>query len=229
MVTPNQSNVYAMQGLERKGFQMSNQRQHRRSLTMRSIGLTSGAFVMLSTFLPCGCSKPREQGYFPEDHYGLRQEYSVESSGPLSGARKGRVVFWIDGKKTINGKAYFKEVTVISGIPGAGAAIQYRRWDSQGIHTIDGDDETQTEYLDTPLPINVGDAWTVKKPKGEAKYRAEAIEPLDLPDRKYDRCLKLAYQDHAGSGYSYYAPGLGQVKGVIQGRGVTVTFTLDSR
>jgi hypothetical protein len=209
---------------------MNSQRQRVRALIVRFVKRIKAAsiycLVAPSMFLPCGCSKPAEPGYFPEDHYGLRLEYALMSSGQLSGVGRGRLVFRVDGQKVINGKTYFKEVVEISGIPGASSVTQYRRWDPQGIHTIEGSDETLTEYLETPFPVNVGDSWTAKRPKGEVQYHADKIEPVQLPDRRLVRCLKLSYQDRAGTGCSYYAPGIGQVAGVIQRPGVRVEFVL---
>jgi hypothetical protein len=211
---------------------MNNQWQRVRALMVQYVQLIRSASILglvtLSTSLPCGCSKPAEKGYFPEDRYGLKQEYTLVSSGPRAGVRKGRLVFLVEGKKTIHGKEYFREVTEISGIPGAKSLIQYRRWDQHGIYVIDGVDQTQTDYLETPLPVKVGDSWTVKSTRGEVEYHAEKIETIQLPGRKYENCLKLSYQDQAGSGCSYYAPGIGQVAGVLQRQGVTVEMALNN-
>ena len=156
--------------------------------------------------LPLGCSKPIAEEYFAAPRDGARREYALEYSAPLLGVQKGRVASRIDGTERINGKPYFKEVAVFSGIPGMPAQIRYVRNDRDGIHVIEGNDNTKTEYLEIPFPVKVGNTWIVKKPKGEIHYRAEAIETLQLFDRKYDRCLKISYSGPHGEGYSYTAP-----------------------
>jgi hypothetical protein len=187
------------------------------------------AIAVSIVFLASGCSKPTGEEYFPELRDGARREYTIEYSALLVGVQKGRLAYRIDGTETINGKTYFKEVAVFSGISGAPAQTRYVRRDKQGTYAIDGDDKTRTEYLETPFPVQVGNSWTVKKPKGESHYRAEAIETLQLFDRKYDRCLKISFSGPEGEGYSYSAPGIGEVKGVFKGSGVTMEFTLDKQ
>jgi len=175
------------------------------------------------------CAKPGEQEYFPPLRDGAKREYSVQCATLVAGVLQGRLVWRIDGSEAVNGKTYFKEVRVTTGIPGVPAQLRYLRRDEQGIHAIDGNDKTRTEYLEVPFPVKVGNSWTVKSQDGETRFRAEAIETLRLSDRKYDRCLKVSYKSAKGEGYSYFAPAIGDVKGVIKASGVTVEYALDKR
>ena len=189
----------------------------------------TAAIAICLLLMASGCSKPTGEEYYPAPHDGARREYTIDYSALLVGVQKGRLAYRIDGTETINGKTYFKEIAVISGIPGVPAQTRYLRRDNLGMYAIDGDDKTKTEYLETPFPVQVGNSWTVKEPKGERHYRTEAIETLELFDRKYDRCLKVSCSSPEGEGYSYIAPGIGEVKGVFSGNGVTIEFTLDKR
>ena len=185
--------------------------------------------LAMSAVALSGCSTPQGGEYFPPSRDGSRREYSFEYSDPLMGTEKGRIAYRIDGTERINGNTYFKEVAVVSGVPGVLVQTRYVRRDKDGIHVIDGEDNTKADYLETPFPVKVGSSWTVKKPKGETHYRAEAIESLQLLDRRYDRCLKLSYTGQNGQGYSYSAPGIGEVKGVANESGATMEAVLDKR
>jgi hypothetical protein len=146
---------------------------------------------------------------------------------PVGGAQKGRLAVRGEGTETINGKVYSKVVTVTSGIPGVPPQVRYERRDKNGLYAIDADDSTKTEYLDAPLPVRVGSTWTTKSAKGEVHYRAEAIEASQLFDRTYEKCLKISFSKSDSEGYTYYAPGVGQVKSVVKSNGVTIELTLD--
>jgi hypothetical protein len=180
-----------------------------------------------------GCSKPKEEDeYFPPPRDGSKKEYTFEMSDiHFPGViQKGRIASKYDGTETINGKIYFKEVIAYSGIPGMPAQIHYIKRDKDGMHAIDGDDNTKTEYLVTPFPVKVGNSWTVKTTKGETHYKADVIETLQLFDRKYDRCLKISWENSDGHGYVYRAPRIGQVKAVYgYENGKTIDVVLDKQ
>ena len=174
-----------------------------------------------------GCSKPKGAEYFPELRDGASKVYSIEYNVPPTGVQKGRLAIRVDGTETINGKSYSKELTVPSGIPGAPTQTRFVRRDKTGIYAINGDDSTKTEYLEIPLPVQVGSSWTSKSPRGELHYRAEAIEAAQLFDRSYENCLKVSFTSSVGEGYACHAPGLGMVRSVIKASGVTMELTLD--
>jgi len=159
-------------------------------------------------------SKQDGEEYFLEPPIGARWEYSLENMVPFLGVQKGKVLRRVDGEETINGKTYFKTVTVFSGIPGRESYHYYWRKGPDGLYEIDGTD--LPEYLDTPLPLTVGMNWTVQYPNEQQKCSAEAIETVELFDRKYENCLKISFAGEGYSGYSYYAPDVGLVKRVIK-------------
>lgn len=192
---------------------------------MKAINITTVCLVLFAF----GCSKQPEDEYFPEIRDGSQREYSMEYSVLSVGVQKGRIAYRIDGTETIDGMVYYQEIGVISGIPGMPAITQFTRRDKQGIHVIDGNDKTKSEYLAIPFPIKVGNSWTANRHDGEYHYRAEAIETLQLFDRKYERCLKITFSGPGVEGYSYLAPGVGEVKGVFSGSGFTMEYTLDKK
>src|SRR5262245_25315804 len=108
--------------------------------------------LLLVTFY--GCSGGPNKDYFPY-HDGARWEYAVEAMVPFSGVQKGKVISRVDGEETINGKKYYKLVTVYSGIPGAEAEVLYLRKAKDGIYKIDGKYKDNPEYLLVPLPLAV--------------------------------------------------------------------------
>lgn len=186
------------------------------------------------TLLISGCAPQEREDYFPTERDGDHREYSVEIRTPFAGVLKGRMARRIDGTETINGKKYFKEVTVTSGLPGIPADFSYFRRDKMGMHVIDGDDNTKTEYTAIPFPLKVGTSWTHRTPDGDQHYKAEGIETLQLFDRKYERCLKVSYMgksmEKSLKGYSYNCRGVGQIKKVIEVPGAwRMEFVLDKR
>ena len=181
------------------------------------------------TLLISGCAPQEGEEYFPPERDGDHQEYSLEYLAPFAGLQKGRMATRIDGTETINGKEYFKQVQVISGIPGFPPSFTYIRRDKKGIHAIDGDDNTKTEYTEIPFPLKAGSSWTARTPDGDRHSKAEGIETLQLFDRKYERCLKVSYREKNVEGYSYYCPGVGEIKGVMKVSGVTMEYVLDKR
>jgi hypothetical protein len=170
-----------------------------------------------------------DQKYFPDLRDGLERRYSVEYVIALAGSRKGVFVFRVDGKVTINGKSYFKDILVPSGIPGAEPEVTYIRRAKDGLYAIDEKDATKTEYLQTPFPLSLGMEWTVKTSEKTSRYKVETIDTLQLIDRKYDKCLKISYREGQIEGTSYYAPGIGEVRGVGKGPGFTMDYTLEER
>ena len=186
------------------------------------------------TLLISGCAPQEGEEYFPLERDGDHREYSVMFLAPTVGVLKGRMATRIDGTETINGNKYLKQVEVISGLPEFPANFTYFRRDKKGIHIIDGDGNTKTEYTAIPFPLKVGTSWTVRNPNDYRQYRAEGIETLELFDRKYERCLKVSYMgksmEKSLKGYSYNCPGVGQIKKVIEVPGAwRMEFVLDKR
>lgn len=173
----------------------------------RASYLTVAVFLVLSA-----CAKQQGEEYFPKASNGALWAYVFLYDSP-KGTHKGNIGVRIDGEETIHGKKYYREVTVVLGNPEP--EICYKRRAKEGIYRIDGKHKDQPEYLVTPFPLKVGDTWTVEAPDGRTTYRAENIEPVKVPNRTYENCLKVSFQGMRGSvhcdGTYYLAPGVGEV------------------
>lgn len=175
------------------------------------------------------CVREKDEAYFPEPSHGSRWEYNVEYS-TLAGVQRASMVVSIDGEEVLGGKEYYKQVAVVSGIPGVEPEITYGRWALEGVYVIDGKYKQMPEYLAVPFPVAVGSTWTAQAHTGTTTYRVAGIETLYLPGGKYDDCLKVSYESNAGGthsvGTTYYAKGVGQVRLSTTVRGVTIEYTL---
>lgn len=158
------------------------------------------------------CAKQKGEEYFPEASNGALWQYALNYESPTEKSN-GNMVIRIDGEETINGKNYYKEVTAILGNPHP--EICYKRNTKEGIYRIDGKHKDKPEYLVTPFPLKVGNSWTVKTPDGFIRYQAQKIVPVNMPNRKYENCLRISFQGERESmhceGLSFLAPGIGEV------------------
>jgi hypothetical protein len=146
---------------------------------------------------------------------GAMWEYDVEEQDGAQPVQKGTIVQWIEGQEDINGKPYFKRLTVVTGIQGMGElGPLYFRQDTKGIYVFNKKRPALGESLALPDPPLVGAAWT----NGKAEVRVEGQEDVHLAGQTYSRCLKVRekrsdkYTDEQHD--TYYAPGVGQVKRV---------------
>jgi hypothetical protein len=178
------------------------------------------------------------EAYFPLSEGG-RWEYSIEFSLENSDVKKGRAVMKIDGQEVINGQKYYKYITTYFGLPGPQGDVSYYRSAKEGIYKIESTKKDAPELLITPFPIALDSTWTVIKPEGSTHYRVEGVESVELPDQKYENCLKISYEwDTKNSsergylkGISYRARGIGEIKSTAVYKGkesYTLTFTLGS-
>lgn len=191
--------------------------------------VTSTSIVIISFFVLASCTK-QENDYFSM-HDGARWEYSIEMLIRGRGIQKAKSVDRVDGIENINGKEYYKVVSVTSGIPGAEPETNYYRRTKDGIYKISGKHKDYPEYMITPFPISVGNKWAVQEPEGLFHYTIESIETAELFDRKYENCLKISfegnYQSQSAKGYSYEAKNIGTVKSVFETDLVTIEYTLE--
>jgi hypothetical protein len=193
---------------------------------------TPMALALSVTVVLTGCAPSTGAEYFPQARIGSHFEYSVEYSAPGAGVHNARMVSSVVGKETIQGREYYKIVSVFSGLPGVDEQIQYLRWTPEGVYAIDGTSKDKPEYLDTPLPIAAGSSWLSQGPNTRTRYKAVGTESVAIVDRTYKKCLKVSFtQDVAGGnneGTAYSAPNVGMVKLILHtDNGVSMTFMLE--
>jgi len=186
-------------------------------------------FIVLLILFACSKQQPGEI-YFPKASNGTQWEYLLKYTTP-GGVYKGRMIIRINGEETINGKTYYKQVTLTSGIPGEKPHISFNRRTKEGIYKIDENNNARPEYLVTPFPIKVGTTWTARTSDGQTRYQAEKIETVELDNRQYKNCLKMSFQADKKmqhfDGFSYLAPGVGEVYTILNFGEVKVEYALD--
>jgi hypothetical protein len=176
------------------------------------------------------CSK-QQQGeiYFPKASNGAQWVYGLRYSTP-AGEQMGGMLIRIGNEETINGKKYYKQITLTKGVPGAETHVSYNRRTKEGIYKIDESTTDRREYLTTPFPVKVGSTWTALTSDGQTRYKAEKLETLELNDKKYVNCLKVSFQAEKGSqhfeGISYFAPGIGEVYSLLSFGEVKVDYAI---
>lgn len=130
--------------------------------------------VIVACLLLCGsCGGSTE--YFPLSA-GAEWEYSVDYVGFFGTPQKGKVATRIENTETINGKTYYKVVTVSSGIPGYENSSKCYRRDDDGIYEFDG---TQ-DQLFLPLPLETGRTWTVNDGNQTWTFHVDGVETAHL-------------------------------------------------
>lgn len=195
---------------------------------------------MLKQYLPViliflalsACSKHEQKQnevYFPEPTKGAQWEYGLRYTTP-SGVQMGGMLIRIGDDETINGKTYYKQFTLTKGVPGAETHVSYNRRTKEGIYKIDENSPDKREYLTTPFPVKVGNTWTAQISGGQTQYKAEKLDTVELNNKKYTNCLKVTFQAEKGSqhfeGYSYFAPGIGEVYSMMSFGDVTIDYAL---
>ena len=185
--------------------------------------------IIVMLLVLSACSKQQGEEFFPKATNGAQWEYAVRYSTP-AGVHMGKISISVGGEETINGKTYHKQTTITSGIPNAESHISYSRRSKEGIYQIDENNISRPEYLVTPFPVEVGNIWTAQSSDRKTQYRAEKIETLELNDRKYENCLKISFQIEKGlqhvEGFSYFAPGIGEVYSLLNLGEVKVDYAL---
>ena len=186
--------------------------------------------LCLVTLLMIGCSGQDGKTYFPlreTSTWEYTTEYLISAGWRGSHASTGRTVVRIDGMETINGKKYYKVVSVTTGIPGVEPEINYYRKTSDGIYIVSQRYRDLPEQLYFPASIEIGTTWNVQNPESDFRYLIKDIADAELIDQKYANCLKIelngtVYDEELGSmrvnGVSYYAPSVGLVKTDMEGQ-----------
>jgi hypothetical protein len=166
------------------------------------------------------CSKKPQEGenYFPKTSKGARWEYGIRFSTP-AGVKMGGMLISIGDDETINGKTYYKQITLTKGVPGPETHVSYNRRSKEGIYKIDMNAPDKREYLTTPFPLKVGSTWSTETSGGKTQYKAEKLETIELNKTKYENCLKVSVQVDKGmqhfEGVTFFAPGIGEVYSLL--------------
>jgi hypothetical protein len=166
------------------------------------------------------CSKKEQEGekYFPKTSKGARWEYGIRFSS-MEGVKMGGMLISIGDDETINGKKYYKQITLTKGVPGPGTHVSYNRRSKEGIYKIDMNSPDKREYLTTPFPLKVGSTWSTETSGGKTQYTAEKLETIELNNKKYENCLKVSVKVDKGmqhfEGFSFFAPEIGEVYSIL--------------
>ena len=195
-----------------------------------SFAAIAAALVILTGCAGTLVKTPVSDDYYPELKKGQQWEYSLEYTTPSAGLQKGTILVSVDGYEEINNKRYFRAVTSFSGISNLDASLTYYRKSPEGIHKIYGRHINVPEFVEIPFPMAIGQTWTVTDPDGPLEYTAEGLETVKTPYQTYQNCLKVSFrsQDRSAGyeGYSYHAPGVGEVKMVMKLNGSRVEYVL---
>src|SRR5262249_11027295 len=143
--------------------------------------------------------------------------------------QNGKAVISIDGKRTINGKSYYKQHWVYSGLDWDNE-VRYLRRGKEGIYCLYGQEalgvdkvkpELVTECLLIPLAMGVGKTWDEREANGDMlQYKAEAVETVTVGGKTYPGCLKITSKWSSKAPFvesneetvRYMAPKVGMVK-----------------
>jgi hypothetical protein len=166
-----------------------------------------------------------DESYFPVPGGGDRWEYADEQG------EAGSVVRY-EGEETIQGTHYLKRATAYSGLPEYPSTREYVRYTPKGIYAL-GTGKSTPERLWWPLPMEVGDTWSIGiggDPNKRLQFTVEANEAAVLPDRTYEDCLKVVARAEGVPESEYHevyylAPGIGPVRHVIKYDGGQRTFS----
>ena len=171
----------------------------------------------LILFLP-SCVGQEKKDYFPLVG-GSRWEYEGEmlNDGKLS---KVKISSFIDEQETIHGEKFHKIVSVFDFT--SEPQINYVRKTQDGIYLVAEEYKAKTEILSVPLPLELGNTWTVNSPEEKGEYSIVARETVYLFDKQYAHCFKIIFKGTV-RGFDtkrtqYFAPNVGLVKQIISGK-----------
>jgi hypothetical protein len=184
----------------------------------RPVATAIFSLLVAVQFAVCDRSRAADADYFPVPPVGSQREYSIVTTNASGDLEKEKSTVRVVAEVEIKGHRYLKEATVISGIAGSPASINYLRYSKDGMYLIPEDDKGGPEKRCVPFPISVGKTWSYSQgASGLIRCKAESIEDVHLPGRIIKRCLEITERskDYNGgdkTGRTYYAPGLGIVK-----------------
>ncbi|HYX72217.1 MAG TPA: hypothetical protein VE732_05560, partial [Nitrososphaera sp.] len=160
------------------------------------------------------CAQNGGKNYFPLAD-GAKWDYVGNFSTASGKQFSVHMTSRVEGETLINGKRYFKFVTMsdFSGVPEVGRQIEdvrYYRVGKDGIYVRPGSDTDKPELLEMPTPIPIDVKWL----SGATEVRAEHVGNIKVNSHEYMDCLKVTYKmaDGVKVTENYLAPGVGIVK-----------------
>jgi len=174
-------------------------------------------FLALSFFLVT-CAQQGEKDYFPVS-VTSRWEYEGEmlNYGKFS---RIKIASFIDGEKILHGKKYYRMVSVFDFTQEP--QISYLRKTQDGIYLVEEEYKDKSEILSVPLPLKLGNTWTVNSAEEKGEYSILSRETVYLFDKQYAHCFKIIFKG-TFRGFDtertqYFAPNVGLVKQIISGK-----------
>lgn len=169
-----------------------------------------------------------EQDVYNPLAVGLRWDVDVEITPPGGKKIQGKAVREITGAQEINGGNYFVVTTTFSDLPGMDELTIYRRKSTRGIYAINALDKSKQEYLETVLPLTVGQTWQTVIFGMTITSTVEGKESVKIDDKTYENCMRISYKSSDGklNGTFYQAPDVGNVLETTSVDGKTLKFTL---
>ena len=172
------------------------------------------ALILLLT----SCLGQEKKDYFPLlDSSRWEYEGEMLNYGKLS---KVKISSFIDGLEIIHGEKYYKIVSVFDFT--SEPQINYVRKTQDGIYLVAEEYKTKKEVLSVPLPLELGNTWTVNSPEEKGEYSILSRETVYLFDKQYAHCFKIIFKGTI-RGFDtertqYFAPNVGLVKQIISGK-----------
>lgn len=190
--------------------------------------LSASIALLVAASLAPGC-RGNSKGFMPLET-GRKTVYEVEYSTGLGGVQRAEAVMRIDETKTIDGKEYFRVVTAITGVPGHEPEVYYQRFAADGLHELHYVGGRPVDYLQTPWPLEVGQAWLVNAAGIEMTCRVDARTPAILPEKTYDDAYKISCygsrNGHRFKDQTYLVEGVGRVRTVQEAGALTMELRL---
>jgi hypothetical protein len=186
-------------------------------------------FLFLFLALGAATAFGADQDLYNPLEVGLRWEVDVEVT-PLGGTpSKGTALREVTATQTVNGRIYFVVLTTFKNLPRMHDYTMYRRKTPHGIYAFSSLDKDKHEFLETPIPLTVGQSWKTIIFDSVVESTAESNESVTVDGKTYDNCIKITFKsDRGATGTFYQAPDVGNVLETTTADRLTYKFTLKS-
>jgi len=131
-------------------------------------------------------------------------------------------------KEKIKGKEYYKQInTIIVKNKEISRLESYTRIDETGLYMLSGKDKV--EYLDTPLPIKVGNNWKYTAYEDEFTVKVIKIGKVEVNGVTYENVAHLHKLNKKGNYKEDYwiAPDLSTIKSIITINDQTISLSFN--